>query len=266
MVEPGATIQADNPILAPMAESLSSQHVLSRLERLERENRRLRLGACAAGLFLFAWAACSVAPQANSTLTAERIVLVAPDGTEKAALELDSKGNPMLSLRNGQSSALLTANGPSLLLRGQDGKTGAFLGIDSKNTSRMELTSHRLLDGLRMSVHEDGSSGVYVLDVNGRQRGALEAFGAGGASLNFRDGQGRVRGQIGVDPSNLPNVILLDENGARRLGMLVQAEGEPLLEVADERGQPRAQLTTLFDGSPRLEFRREDGSVLSQVP
>ncbi|NOT29049.1 MAG: hypothetical protein HOP15_01230 [Planctomycetes bacterium] len=249
-----------------MSDPVLAQNVLVRLDRLERENRRLRLAACASGFFLFAWTACSLVPRVPNTLAAERIVLLAPDGSEKATLELDSKGNPMLSLRNGQSSALLTTNGPSLLLRGQDGKTGAFMGIDSRNTSRMELTSHRLLDGVRLSAHEDGSSGVYVLDVNGRERGALEAFGSGGAGLNFRDGQGRVRGQIGIDPANLPNLILLDPNGARRLGMLLQAEGEPLLELADERGQPRARLATLFDGSPQLEFRREDGGVLAQVP
>jgi len=181
-------------------------------------------------------------------------------------LELDQKENPMLTLRNGQSSALLTTNGPSLLLRGTDGKTGAFVGIDSKNTSRLELCSHRLLDGVRLSTHEDGSSGVYVLDVNGRERGGLESFSKGGAALNFRDGQGKMRGHVGLDESNLPNLILLDEAGGRRLGMLVQEDGNGLLEVADGRGQPRVQLSTLFDGSPRLELKREDGSPSFEAP
>ncbi len=244
----------------------SVPNVLDRLDRLERENRRYKLAALTTALLLFVWAACAVAPQTRNTVSAERFVLVAPDGSEKATLELDSKGNPMLALRNGQASALLTTQGPSLLLRGPDGKTGAFLGIDSKNTSRMELTSHRLLDGVRLTAHEDGSAGVYVLDVNGRARGGLEAFGSGGAGLSFRDVQGRMRAQVGIDPAEVPNLILLDQGGARRLGMLVQAEGQPLLEVADERGQPRAQLTTQFDGSPRLEFRREDSGVILQIP
>jgi hypothetical protein len=172
----------------------------------------------------------------------------------------------MLTLRNGESSALLTTNGPSLLLRGVDGKTGAFVGIDSKATSRVDLTSHRLMDGLRLAVHEDGSSGVYVLDANGRPRGALEALSSGGASLNFRDPQGRVRGQFGIDPAQLPNAILLDENGARRVGMIVQADGRGLLEVADERGVPRASLATGFDGAPTLQFLRDDGSAMQSLP
>lgn len=249
-----------------MTDSLLAQQVLDRLDRLERANRRYRLALAAAGLLCFGWAACSVGPQAKNVLSAERFVLLAADGSEKATLELDSKGNPMLQLRNGQASALLTTNGPSLLLRGPDGKTGAFVGIDSKNSSRLELSSHRLLDGVRLSAHEDGSSGVYVLDVNGRERGGLESFSAGGSALNFRDAQGNMRGHMGLDESNLPNLILLDGAGGRRVGMVVQGDGNPLFEVADDRGQPRLQLTTLFDGSPHLECKREDGSASFQAP
>lgn len=249
-----------------MPQLASPDQVLARLERLERENRRYKLGAAAAGLACFGWVACGLVPQAKSTLSAERFVLVDAAGSEKATLEVDSKGNPMLTLRNEKSTAVLTTNGPSLLLRGPDGKTGAFLGVDSRNTSRLELCSNRLLDGVRLSAHEDGSAGVYVLDIDGRNRGALEAFGPGGAGLNFRDAQGRVRSSLGLDPASLPNLLLLDENGARRMGMVVQEDGNALLELSDERGQPRAQLTTLFDGSPLLQMKREDGGSSFQAP
>lgn len=249
-----------------MTDPLLSQQVLDRLGRLERTNQRYRLALAAVGLLGFGWAACSVGPQAKNVLSAERFVLVDAEGKEKAILELDSKGNPLLQMRNGQSSAFLTTNGPSLLLRGQDGKTGAFMGIDSKNSSRLELCSHRLLDGVRLSAHEDGSSGAYVLDVNGRERGGLESYATGGAALNFRDGQGGMRGHMGLDEAGLPNLILLDGQGGRRVGMVVQEDGNALLEVADDRGQPRLQLTTLFDGSPRLECKRPDGSASFQAP
>lgn len=249
-----------------MTRAVSPEQVLLRLERLERENRRYRLGAAATGLACFGWVACGLVPQAKSTLSAERIVLVDAAGSEKATLEVDSKGNPMLTLRNEQSTAVLTTQGPSLLLRGPDGKTGAFMGIDSKSTSRLELTSHRLLDGVRLAAHADGSSGVYVLDVDGRNRGALEAFGPGGAGLSFRDGKGRVRSSFGLDPASLPNLLLLDEEGARRAGLVVQGDGNALFEMSDARGQPRAQLTTLFDGSPLLQMKREDGGASFQAP
>lgn len=240
--------------------------LLDRLDRLERSNRRLGLATLALGLLVLVWAACSVAPQAENALSAERFVLVASDGSEKAALELDSKGNPLLTMKHGGTTVVLTTNGPALLLRGPDGKTGAFMGIDTRNSSKVELTSHRLMDGVRLAAHEDGSCGVYVLDPNGRQRGGLESFSTGGAALDFRDEQGRMRGQLGLDAGSLPNLVLLDEAGVRRAGMILQADGSPLLELTDERGRPRAHLATLFDGSPRLDLRREDGSSAFQAP
>jgi len=249
-----------------MADSLCSQHVLARLDRLERANRRYRLALAAAGALCFAWAACSVGSQAGNTLSAQRFALLGADGKEKATLELDQKGNPMLHLRNGEASALLTTNGPSLLLRGPDGKTGAFVGVDTRNTSRLELCSQRLLDGVRLTVHEDGSAGAFVLDANGRERGALQWLPEGGAALNFRDGRGKIRSNFGLDDGGVPNLLLLDENGARRAGMLVEEDGSPLLELADDRGQARLHLTTLFDGSPRMEMRAGDGALSFQAP
>lgn len=251
---------------APPSPVLPVQDFAGRLERLERSLRRYRLTTGAIAIGCAAWAACSGGPQAKNVLSAERFVLVAADGSERATLELDPKGNPMLLLRNGQSSALLTANGPSLLLRGPDGKTGAFVGVDGKNSSRLELCSSRVLDGVRVTAHEDGSSGVYVLDTNGRERGSLESFAKGGSGLHFRDSQGNVRANFGVDESNLPNLVMLDERGTRRAGMVVQEDGNGLLELDDEKGQPRFQLTTLFDGSPRLELKSADGATSFQAP
>jgi hypothetical protein len=245
---------------------ITTGQVLDRLERLERENRRYKLSAAALGLACFGWVACGLVPQAKTTLSAERIVLLDSAGGEKAILEVDSKGNPMLVLRNKESTAVLTTDGPSLLLRGPDGKTSAFMSIDSKNTARLELTSHRLLDGVRLTAHADGSSGVYVLDTDGRNRGGLEAFGPGGAALNVRDGVGRVRGSLGLDANHVPNLLLLDAEGARRVGLIVQEDGNALLEVSDDRGRPRAQLSTQFDGSPVLEMKREDGSPSFHAP
>lgn len=262
----GAASRIPSSTNLPMHDPVSSAHVLARLDRLERENRRYKRAASASGALLFVWAACSVAPQVENVVTAERFVLLAADGSEKAALELDSKGNAMLTLQNGQARAVVTTNGPSVLLRGPDGKTGAFMGIDTKNTSRLELTSHRLLDGVRLTTHEDGSAGVYVLDADGRKRGAFESLSSGGSGINFQDARGRMRGHFGVDPGSVPNLLLLDEDGLRRFGTILQDDGQALLEMNDEQGRPRVQLATLFDGSPRLEFKGEDGAAIFQAP
>lgn len=244
--------------------SFDSLH--ARLDRLERTNRRYRLGAMALATGAFAWIACGIAPQTKSELKAERFVLLAADGSDRGVLELDSKGNPTLILRNEDASVLLTTNGPSLLLRGPDGKTGAFMGIDTKNDAKLELSSSRVLDGVRLVAHPDGSSGVYVLDPTGRERGGLEALAGGGSALNLRDERGIVRGQFALDANTLPNLLLLDSAGTRRLGLVVQPDGNGILELADERGRARAQLATAFDGSPRLEMKREDGGTSFVAP
>jgi hypothetical protein len=237
-----------------------------RIARLERDNRRFKLAAGASTALLFVWTACGVAPRAAETLAAERFVLTGPDGVEHGSLELDAQGNPYLVLKKEQTTVVLTTNGPGVLLRGSDGKTGAFMGIDSRNTSKIELSSARILDGVRLSVRPDGSAGVYVLDGTGRERGALESLSVGGSNLSFRDDQGRIRAQIGIDPANLPNLLLLDPRGTRRMGMIVQDDGNPLFEIEDDRGRPRAQLTTAFDGAPRLELLREDGAASFAAP
>jgi hypothetical protein len=236
------------------------------MARLERDNRRYRvLAALATGLAL-AWTGCGIAFQEKHTLSAERFVLLAPDGSEGAALEYDSNGNPLLHMRKGDARVALTTNGPSLLLRGADGRTSAFLGISTRNASNLELSSSRLQDGVRLTVREDGSAGVYVLDAEGRQRGGLESFGASGAGVTFKDEMGRLRSSFGIDPTDLPNLILLDPRGGRRMGMLLQEDGNALLEIEDEKGLPRGRLTTDFDGSPRLELLREDGRPSFQAP
>lgn len=250
----------------PMGDPLLASPLLARIERLERENRRSRLVALLSTTLLFAWAACSVARAPEKVVAAERFVLTAPDGTEHGSLELDSKGNPALVLRKDKASAILTLAGPALQVRGADGKTGAFIGIDTRGISRVELSSERIVDGVRLAAKPDGSSGVYVLDPSGRERGSLEATSPGGAALLLRDPQGRPRGQFGIDPQDLPSLLLLDGGGARRTGMIVLEDGTPLLEMEDDRGRPRARLTTQFDGSPTLELLREDGAASFRAP
>src|SRR5262245_921277 len=225
------------PAEPTMSEPALAQPLLDRLDRLERENRRFKLVAGVSTLLLFTWTACSVAPQAKNVVSAERFVLLATDGTEKGYLEVDPKGDPVLLLKNEKAQTILTTNGPSLLLRGTYGKTGAFMGIDSKNSSKLELCSKRIIDGVRLVTHEDGSAGVYVTDVTGRERGGLESLAPGGAAINLRDDAGRVRAQFGVDKASLPNLLLLDANGARRIGMILQEDDNALLEVEDAKGR-----------------------------
>ncbi len=244
-------------------------HLLEqRLERLERANRRWRRAAALAGLLFCAALSASLGRAGPSVIEAERFVLKGADGAEHGVLGLDETGSPMLLLERGKANLLLTLSGPALSLRADDGKRGAFLGVDTRGESRLELRSERFLDGVRLVSKADGGAGLYLLDRDGGERGAAELTGEGNVLFSVRDAQRRVRGSFGLDANSIPNVVLLDSAGRRRIGMLVHgdAEGRPLFALEDGQGRTRAELTLDRDGSPNLSLTRPDGGKSFRAP
>ena len=238
-----------------------------RLASLERENRRWRRLGLGGLLALLTLLGAGLAPGAGrDTVEATRFVLRDAGGAETVVLESDANGFPILNMRKGKSQALLALAGPGLLLRGEDGKRGAYLGLDGNGSTTLELTSEKLFDGVRVRVKPDGSSGVYLLDENGRDRAAMDLPRGGGAAYQVRDSESRLRAQLGVDAKDTPNVILLDTFGRRRQGMIVDGEGLPLFAQEDERGRTRVELGTLFDGTPSLKLLNADGKGAFEAP
>ena len=247
--------------------------LLRRLERLEQQNRRLRLGLLTAGPVLLL--AAVTAPLTRATagpggpveeVEAERFVLRGADGEEACVIGFDPKGFPQILMRKEKSHALVTLNGPGLLLRGKDGRRGAFMGIDPRGITSLSLTSERVLDGVKLTVKRDGSSGLYLLDQSGQDRMGFEASEAAGANIVLRGRKGGIRSSFGVDPNQVPSLLLYDEAGRRRAGMLVDDTGKPLIAIEDERGNPRLEITSHFDGSGLMRLRREDGRVIFEAP
>lgn len=245
--------------------------LVRRLERLERSNRRWRragAGTLLAGLALLA-GAWRHAPSPADTLEASRFVLVDGEGGQAGVLGLDDQGRPSLLLRKDGATAFLTLSGPGLLLRGDDGKRQAFLGFDTRGAAKLDLTSARMLDGVRLSVAPDGTAAMSVLGEKGRERlraGYSPADGT--ASTVTRDAEGRVRSFLGVEDGDTPSLVLIDEHGARRVGMLVDPDedGLPFVGLQDAEHRTRVELTTTFDGTPILALRRADGTPAFQAP
>jgi hypothetical protein len=245
-----------------MAPSPLPHDLLSRLDRLERANRRWRHVGIGLALALLALVATGFVHPRADVLEASRLVLKGADGEELVDLGTDAEGRPQLLMRHESSYAILTLAGPGLLLRGPDGRRSAFFGIDTRGATKLELTSDRVFDGVRLAVQPDGSAGAYLLNERGRERFALEALSDGSAFLNVRDEGGRPRALFGLDPNGTGTLLLLDSRGARRLGMVVPSDGEPILGLEDAQGRSRAQLTTRVDGAPllRLTGRRQDST------
>ncbi len=242
--------------------------VLTRLERLEREGRRWRALAVGLGLLLVGTLAAGFATPAADVVRAQKFVLEAPDGTEHGTLALDPNKSPYLLLRRDKASAILTLSGPGLALRGEDGKRGAFLGVDSTGAAKLDLFSPKVLDGVRLAVQDNGTAGVYVLSETGSEAGSMESFPGRGALFTARDKKRLPRVIFGLDEQYIPTLMMLDNKGRRRIGMLVNPteEGEALFAIEDGQGLSRGELAQSFDGSVKLRLLREDGKPSYEAP
>jgi hypothetical protein len=115
------------------------RELTQRLERVERQNRRLlrwggsALALVAGGLLMSMLPVCK-------TVWAERFVLQDPQGTERAVLSAyESGGTPQFSMR------------------GRDGKTLATLSVDQDGAAFLSLFDAKGEKSLRLSVGADGS-------------------------------------------------------------------------------------------------------------
>jgi hypothetical protein len=118
----------------------------ARLERLERENRRIKLAGGAALLAAVALVLMgeSKPDSIAKAVDAERFVVRDTSGTVRAVLGVNPDGNMGLEIRdaNGKAGAALgmgTNGNPALRLDGRAGKTGIALGVRSNNNPAMEF-------------------------------------------------------------------------------------------------------------------------------
>jgi hypothetical protein len=248
---------------------MTDPNTLARLDLLERQNRRLRRAVAALALCITAFGALSsrrAEPAQTPEVRAERFVLVDPGGAELGSLGVDGKGFPLILLRKDKASAVLTLANPSLALRGDDGKRGAWIGQDTQGGVGMKLYGEKLLDGVAINVKPDGASGIYVLGADGRERATMELLADGTSAFGSRDQRGLPRTFFGLSPAGVPSLMLLDQNGAKRAGMLVNPDGAPLLSLDDARGQSRIELSQRFDGHARVRTFDEAGKTSFEAP
>lgn len=255
----------DRPAAAPPTLAALERR-LARLERSERRWRGLALGlvlaAGAAGLVGFA------RPR-ERIVSAERFVVVDADGTERGAFGLTEKGDAHAYLRQGDAQMIVSLQkGANLLLRGEDGRRGAFLGVDTAGASRLELVGEKLVDGVHLVTKPDGGTGLFLTDATGFERGTFDYHPEGGTSLTTRDERSRVRTFFGLDARGVPSVVLRDVENRNRIGMLLSDDGQdtPLLAIEDATQTTRLEMSTRFDGSPYLRLYRQDGEKSYELP
>jgi hypothetical protein len=151
---------------------LQTAEITKRLQNLERQNFRYRLGG--AGLALFAFAAFLMGqskPDVASVVEAQSFVLRDKSGNLRGTFAVDSK-----------------TDASTLVLADQSGKIRA-----------------------EFKVANDGNAGIAFGDANGQPRLIMGLKDAGSPDVGFADSQGNLRIGIGLDPDELPAIVMYDE-------------------------------------------------------
>jgi len=215
-------------------DSTALDRLTQRLDRLERENRRLkRIGGVAViGLAAVALMGQTMPGKVAKVVEAEQFVLRDASGTIRGRLHTSSNGIAGLFLSSGTASAGLRV--------GADGL--AILAMSEHGEPRVVLGNHK------------NSPEVLLIDKSNKVRVKLEIEGDGEPRLALYDGARQPRVAVGTQSDGGPGVVLLDENGRLRAAL-----GSSWLEqrntgAVEER--PDSSLV-LFD---------KDGKVIWQAP
>ena len=243
-----------------------SAQILQRLERLERSNRRWKKAGSLLALGLIGALSMGFARPSEGTLKGSSLELSDPAGEVYASIKLDDKGFPLLHMTKGKSYAIVSLQGPVIHLRAEDNTRTAYLGIDSVGNSKLELTANSHLDGARITVKPNGTTGYYARDAEGYDRFGLESTAEGLTSLNLYGARRSLRSSMALDDKGNASQLILDGNGRRRVGMSVLADGVPQITLTDDKERPRLNMTMGWDGSSKVEFLRADGQVGVEHP
>ncbi len=207
-----------------------------RLDRLERENRRLKI---AGAVLLLALAAVGVMGQVlpkavPKVVEAERFVLRDTRGRTRATLDAEGSGTLALSLYD------------------QNGKIRASLAVEADGTPRLDLVDQNGKQRVALNVVKDASA-LVLADQNGKGRISLTVLPGGRPDLALSDQNGKTRLVLDVGTSG-PSVVLYDENEKERAVLGHAALEATATGTVEQR--PASSLV-LFD---------RDGKVIWKVP
>jgi hypothetical protein len=176
----------------------------SRLDRLERGNRRLRrLGLFAflgvGLLFVMGQTSPSVVPE---VVEAKRFVVKDASGRNLAALGTDRDGAPLLVLTNldGGLGATLEVTGarrPALTLYDRAGHSRALMSVDSEGSPSLSLSDNTGTPRLGLAVATQGSGGLVLYGDKNMARASLGLGTSWSPYLVFMDDGGAIRAALG---------------------------------------------------------------------
>jgi hypothetical protein len=187
-----------------------------RLEKLERQNRRMKLAGLGAVVIAGAFVLMGQAsgPRTLPEVRAKSFVLVDANGETRARLYMSAPPErPELDL--------LDAKGNPRVVLDASGTSGGLDLLDAKGNERLTLYGPPI------------GPGLVLTDANQKERVELAAS-SDGPTLALYDASEKVRARLGAWPEG-PGLKLYDANGKPRAGLAVTSDG-PTLGLNDATG------------------------------
>ncbi len=166
-----------------------------RVQRLERQNCRLKLVGAASAILAVAGLLLGQALPRSRTLDAEEFVLRDSAGTPRAVLSLKPDGAPTMAFFD-----------PA-------GKPRAWVGVKNSGSPYLLFADQGGKPRAGLSVKDDGSPDLTFIDLTGNPRAVLQVPADGQAGLALYDHLGRARLGVNVTRSGSPDMRLLDKDG-----------------------------------------------------
>ncbi len=221
--------------------------VLSRLTRLERENRRLKqLGAATLALaasFVFMGQVRQRGGGARASgenvVEAERFVVRDRTGAIRAAFGVNPAGGVGLAVM-GQTRIHLGVNldgSGGLSLADGDGKIRVALALQSDGLAGLEVKDPVQVTRAALNVRPDGAPALRLSDASHKERVSAVVLGDASAGVLLADAAGKVRGALAIQGDGSSGIDLMDKTEKARLSLSVRPDGAPSLVLLDDKGQ-----------------------------
>jgi len=152
--------------------------VLRRLDRVERQNRRLKVGVTSLAVLVCAGVLMAVAAPAPKTVVAEKFIV------------RDAENNSWAELAN------YGKDGTALILRDKTGARALILGVTPGGESELQLRE-KDRGRVSLSLVPGGAAGIEIKDVARENRLTLGYRPRKGSAVEMRDTKGNQRVTLG---------------------------------------------------------------------
>lgn len=199
--------RAFSEVEAEMSEA-KMESLVRRLERVERENRRLKRGAVAVVGVIVAAILMGQGGSKIRIIEAEGFKLVDAAGVPRGGLFTFPDGSVGLALSD------------------KDGKAKAMLHVGADKSTILRLTDKDGNARVGLAVEPEGKiAGLVFLTPSGKEQAAFRTNTNGATDLQLYDKGGGPRAALGLAPDGPVALGLFDKDGTIKAGSAVEADG-----------------------------------------